>query len=155
MTEAATTGDAKRRELISFKVGAQEFCVDVMGVREIRGWTDVTPLPHAPDYVRGMINLRGTVLPIIDMAVRLGMPVDEEAKRRVVIVVWVGGKLVGLLVDAVCDILAVSDDTVHPVPELTGETIPTFVTSILTIEQRMICLVTLDQLLPELNAVAA
>jgi purine-binding chemotaxis protein CheW len=155
MREATSPQEAKRRELVSFRLGAQEFCVDIMAVREIRGWTDVTPLPHAPAYVRGMINLRGIVLPIIDMGARLGLPVDDLAKRRVIIVVSIGTKLVGLLVDAVCDILAVPDDSLHAAPELAGETIPSFVTAVLTVEERMICLISLSQLLPELDAVAA
>lgn len=61
------------RELISFRVGAQEFCVDIMVVREIRGWTPATPLPHAPAYMRGVVNLRGAVLPIVDLSERLGL----------------------------------------------------------------------------------
>ena len=61
------------RELIAFRIGEQEFCVDIMSVREIRGWTPATPLPHAPSYVRGVINLRGAVLPIVDLAARLGL----------------------------------------------------------------------------------
>src|SRR5689334_24755425 len=110
MKQSPVAVDSKQRELISFRVGAQEFCVEIMAVREIRSWTDVTPLPHAPPYVRGMINLRGTVLPVIDMGPRLNIPVDDQMKRRVIIVVWIGGKLVGLIVDAGCDILALPED---------------------------------------------
>ena len=155
MSETENPQEAKRKEFLSFRVSTQEFCVDVMAVREIRGWTDVTPLPHAPAYVRGMINLGGIVLPIIDMGARLGLTVDELAKRRVIVVVLIGTKLVGLLVDAVCDILAVPDDTLHAAPELAGDTISSFVTSVLTIEERMICLISLGKLLPEQDAVAA
>ena len=68
---------AKSREMITFLVGAQEFCIDVMSVREIRVWTPATPIAHAPSYVAGVINLRGTVLPIIDFAARLGLPPDR------------------------------------------------------------------------------
>jgi len=70
------------RELISFRIGAQEFCIGVAVVREIRGWTQATPLPHAPSYVRGVINLRGTVLPIIDLAERLGLPASEPTPPK-------------------------------------------------------------------------
>src|SRR6516162_5660498 len=66
-----------RRELISFRIGEQEFCVDIMSVREIRGWTAATPLPKSPDFVRGVINLRGAVLPIIDLSARLGLGFTE------------------------------------------------------------------------------
>ena len=92
-------------ELISFRIGAQEFCVDIMAVREIRGWTPATPLPQAPSYVRGVINLRGAVLPIVDLSARLGLGDTEPSVRNVIIVVRIGTRLVGLLVDAVSEIL--------------------------------------------------
>src|SRR5690606_29398935 len=97
------------RELIAFAVGKQEFCIDVMSVREIRGWTPATVLPHSQPFVRGVINLRGAVLPIMDLAVRLGFPPAEAMGRHVIIVVQVGSQLIGLLVDAVSDILTVTD----------------------------------------------
>ncbi len=78
------------RELISFRTGALEFCVDIMAVREIRGWTPATPLPHTPGWVRGVINLRGAVLSIVDLATRLGLETGEPTARHVVIVVQVG-----------------------------------------------------------------
>ncbi|MEI9899737.1 MAG: chemotaxis protein CheW [Hyphomicrobium sp.] len=88
------------RELITFAVGNQEFCIDVMSVREIRGWTPATVLPHSQPFVRGVINLRGAVLPIMDLAVRLGFPAAEPMGRHVIIVVQVGSQVAGLLVDA-------------------------------------------------------
>jgi len=155
MKQSPVAVDSKQRELISFRVGAQEFCVEIMAVREIRSWTDVTPLPHAPPYVRGMINLRGTVLPVIDMGPRLNIPVDDQMKRRVIIVVWIGGKLVGLIVDAVCDILALPEEAIHASPELAGATIQDFISAVLTVEDRMLCLISLDRLVPELSTAAA
>src|SRR5579872_4111430 len=95
------------RELISFRIGAQEFCVDIMAVREIRGWTAATALPQAPAFVRGVINLRGAVLPIVDLGARLGLGVADPTARHVIIVAQVQNQIVGLLVDAVSDILTV------------------------------------------------
>jgi purine-binding chemotaxis protein CheW len=100
MKEANTVADAPR-EFIAFRIGVQEFCIDIMSVREIRGWTPATALPHAPPYVRGVINLRGSVLPIVDLAERLGFPPTDASARQVIIVVQVGAQIVGLLVDAV------------------------------------------------------
>ena len=88
----------------------QEFCIDIMSVREIRGWTPATALPHAPAYVRGVINLRGSVLPIVDLAERLGFPPTDASARQVIIVVQVGAQIVGLLVDAVSDILTLTTE---------------------------------------------
>lgn len=107
-------------ELLSFRLGDQEYCLDIMSVREIRGWSGATPLPHAPAHVKGVINLRGTVLPVIDLAVRLGMSPVRGSERNVVVVVQQGGITAGLLVDAVSDILTISAASLQPPPEMIG-----------------------------------
>ena len=109
------------RELIAFRIGDQEFCVNIMLVREIRGWTPATALPHAPPFVMGVINLRGVVLPIVDLAGRLGMKTAEPTPRHVIIVTQVKSKVIGLLVDAVSDILTVTDDNIQPTPEISSD----------------------------------
>lgn len=135
-------------ELISYRIGEQEFCLDIMAVREIRGWTQATPLPHSPSFVRGVINLRGAVLPIIDLKARLGLGVCEPNARSVIIVVHVAGRLVGLLVDAVSEIVAVDGASVQPTPSVSCDTVRQFVRGIITIEQRMISWIALDQVIP-------
>ena len=144
-----------RRELISFRVGEQEFCVDIMAVREIKGWMPATTLPHAPPYVRGVINLRGAVLPIIDLAQRLGLPAAEATARHVIIVVKVGDRVFGLLVDAVSDILSITDDLVQQTPDVACDRIRNFIRGIITMEDRMISQIALDTLLPEMEQAAA
>ncbi|MBO0140250.1 chemotaxis protein CheW [Agrobacterium sp. Ap1] len=137
------------RELIAFRIGDQEFCVNIMSVREIRGWTQATPMPHAPAYVRGVINLRGAVLPIIDMSARLGMKETEPTQRHVIIVAQVKSKVVGLLVEAVSDILTITDDNIQPVPEVSSDLEKQYARGILAIDKRMICLIELEALFPE------
>ena len=112
------TGAGSRRELIAFRIADQEFCVDIMQVREIRGWTPATPLPRTPSYMKGVINLRGAVLPIVDLGARLGLTTSEPSARHVIMVVNVGGRTLGLLVEAVSDIINVSDDMVQPTPDV-------------------------------------
>ena len=141
------TGTA--RELIAFAVGKQEFCIDVMSVREIRGWTPATVLPHSQSFVRGVINLRGAVLPIVDLAVRLGFPPAEVMGRHVIIVVQVGSQFVGLLVDAVSDILSVSESEVLPPPDVASEMAKRFVCGLLAMEGRMLSILSVDSVLPE------
>ena len=143
------------RELIAFRIGDQEFCVNIMSVREIRGWTQATPMPHAPSYVLGVINLRGVVLPIVDMSLRLGMKPAEPTVRHVIIVAQVGPKVVGLLVDAVSDILTVTDDNMQPTPEIANESEKAYARGILAIEGRMICRIELDSLFPHTESEAA
>ncbi len=137
------------QELISFRIDEQEFCLDIMAVREIRGWTPATPLPHSPSYVRGVINLRGAVLPVIDLKARLGLGLVEPSARSVIIVVHIGSRLVGLLVDAVSEILAADRSSVQPTPNVGCETVSHFVRGIIAIEGRMISWVALDDILPE------
>ncbi len=153
MTSSTIHGAA--RELISFRVGVQEFCVDIMAVREIRGWTAATALPRSPSFVRGVINLRGAVLPIVDLAARLGFDSAEPTARHVIIVAQIGPQMVGLLVDAVSDILTVTDEVIQPTPEVASDTAKTFVRGLLAIEGRMISLIGLDRLLPDLDLEAA
>ncbi|MDG2528882.1 chemotaxis protein CheW [Caulobacter endophyticus] len=155
MSEEIITTGAERRELISFRVGEQEYCVDIMAVREIRGWSPATTLPQSPGYMRGVINLRGAVLPIMDLACRLGMPVIEPTVRSVFIVVKAGDRMIGMLVDAVSDILSITDDLVQPTPDLACDAVRSFIRGIISIEGRMISEISLDRLLPEREALAA
>ena len=147
MTEA-TIQTGARRELIAFRIGEQEFCVDIMAVREIRGWTPATPLPRTPGYMKGVINLRGAVLPIIDLSGRVGLGVTEPSARHVIMVVHIGGRTVGLLVDAVSDILQLTDDQVQPTPDVAADEVKAFVKGIFAIDGRMISLIALDRILP-------
>jgi purine-binding chemotaxis protein CheW len=154
-THIQTAVNDARRELVSFRVGEQEYCVDIMSVREIRGWTPATALPQSPSYVVGVINLRGAVLPIIDLNRRLsGVPVQASA-RNVIIVTHIGHRLVGLLVDAVSDILTVADDLIQPTPDVACDTVKSFVRGVIAMDGRMISLISLDRILPDVEAEAA
>jgi purine-binding chemotaxis protein CheW len=148
MTEITKSDVTSGRELIALRIGNQEFCVDIMSVREIRGWTPATPLPKSPSYVRGVINLRGAVLPIVDLAARLGFPPTEPSARHVIMVTQVGRQVVGLLVDAVSDIITVTDDLIQPTPDVASDMAKTFVRGVLAIEGRMISLISIDNVLP-------
>ncbi|MFP5076373.1 chemotaxis protein CheW [Rhizobium sp. YIM 134829] len=143
------------RELIAFRIGDQEFCVDIMSVREIRGWTPATPMPHSPYYMLGVINLRGAVLPIVDLAVRFGMRPSEPTVRHVIIVAQVRTKVVGLLVEAVSDILTVTNDNIQPTPDMSSDFERTFARGVLAIDKRMICLIELDAVFPDTESEAA
>lgn len=155
MPTTAKTISRANRELIAFRIGEQEFTVNIMNVREIRGWTTATPMPHSPHYMRGVINLRGAVLPIIDLSARLGMTPAEPTPRHVIIVAQVGSKVVGLLVDAVSDILTVTDESIQPVPEVASHLEKSFARGVIALESRMICLVELEAIFPEAESEAA
>ncbi|MEO4000930.1 chemotaxis protein CheW [Mesorhizobium sp. CAU 1732] len=138
---------ATASELIAFRLGEQEFCVDIMSVRDIRGWTPTTPLPHASDYVKGVINLRGAVLPVVDLAARLGFRPAEPSARHVIIITQVGTQTIGLLVDAVSDILTVNSGSIQPTPNVASELARVFMKGVIAMEGRMISLIALDSVL--------
>ncbi len=152
---ASQTSKSLVNEYIAFRVGAQEFCVDIMSVREIRGWTPATVLPHAPSYVRGVINLRGSVLPIVDLAQRLSFANTEATQRHVIIVVQVNAQIVGLLVDSVSEILSHSADSIHPMPDVATDSVKSFVRGMLAVDGRMIGLIILDSILPPSAEIAS
>ncbi len=148
MTQLGKTDGAASREMITFLIGAQEFCVDVMVVREIRVWTPATPVAHAPSFMCGVINLRGMVLPIIDFAARLGFPATEASTRHAILVVQIGDQTIGLLVEGVSEILTISQDLIQPTPDVASKMAKDFVSGIVATEGRMISLIALDAILP-------
>jgi purine-binding chemotaxis protein CheW len=153
MTEISRTNlnsasDLRARELIAFRVGDQEFCVNIMSVREFRGWTKATAMPKSPSFVCGVVNLRGTVLSIVDLAARLGFPPAAPTARHVIIVAQIGTQTGGLLVDAVSDILTVTDNVIQPTPDVASDMAKNFVRGVIAVDQRMISLIALDQVLP-------
>jgi purine-binding chemotaxis protein CheW len=150
-----THSDAEEMELLSFRVGDSEYSVEIMSVREIRGWTRATSLPHSPHYVRGVINLRGAVLPVIDLAMRLGMKSEEPTDRNVIIVVDIEGRTVGLRVDAVSDILSVPKSQLQTPPEMSADKDHGFIQALTILEGRMIRILELPLVVPAAGEVAA
>ena len=147
--------DGTAIELLSFLVGGQDYCVDIMSVREIRGGARATPLPHAPSYMRGVINLRGTVLPIMDLSSRLDLDAETDAARNVIIVVANGDRTLGLMVDAVSDILAIQEDDLQPPPDLSMDDTRSFVSALTIVDNRMIRVLDLNAVLPPAGEEAA
>ena len=124
-------------ELLTFRLGDQEYSLDIMCVREIRGWTKATPLPHAPSFMRGVINLRGTVLPVMDLSERLGLPPRSHSDRNVIIVVIHEDTITGLLVDAVSDIITLPKSDLQPPPEATSQGASAVIKYLTLVDERM------------------
>lgn len=142
-------------ELITVSIGEHLYAIDVMQVREIRGWSTSTPLPHAPAHVLGMINLRGAILPVIDLGSLLGVGATQVSASAVVMVAQIGAEQVGLLVDAVCDIVTVSENMVQPAPKVGGGRVGEFVTGVMTTAEGIVTILNLDHVMPEGLAAAA
>ena len=145
----------EEHEFIAFKLCEQDYCIDIASVREIRGWSNSTPLPHSPDYIKGLFNLRGAVIPIIDFAVRLGLPAQDPTPRHVIIIVKLHEQLAGILVDAVSDILIVPSDALQPTPDVGSSAARGIVTSVISMEDRMFRVIDLESVSPAVKDVAA
>lgn len=133
-------------ELITCEVAGQLFALDIMAVREIRAWTPATPLPQVPDFVAGVVNLRGTVLPVVDLAARLGWAATEATPRHAIIVVQLGGKTMGLIVDSVSDIVTLPKDSLQQPPSSSDEDVVRFLQGLAALGERMVMVLDLDQL---------
>lgn len=134
-------------ELISFAIGSDQYGVDIMAVREIKGWSEITHLPKQPDYVRGVLNLRGVMVPIIDLRCRFGQGLTEATPMHIVIIVQVEDMQVGLLADRVLDIVSFEPSQVQPVPRAAQSARIDFLSGLVTIEGGMIAIIDLPHLL--------
>lgn len=146
LADGQATATDGRQQFITFTLDAQEYGVDIMAVREIKGWTDTTTIPNAPRHVRGVINLRGIIVPIFDLRARFGMGMTEPSRMHVVIIVNTGGRTVGLLVDAVSDIITIGSDEIRPVPDMGVAGDDRFLDGLVALGERMVTLVSLDGL---------
>ena len=138
-------------ELLTFQLAEQEYSLDIMSVREIRGWTRTTPLPHAPSYMKGVINLRGTVLPVMDLSERLGLAPRKHHERNVIIVVKHEEVMTGLLVDAVSDIIALTANDLQPPPEMQASSNSNVVSALTLIDERMIRVLDLSSIVTPIH----
>ena len=135
-------------EFVTLIAGGQSFCIEITQIREIRRWTPVTVLPHAPESVLGVMNLRGAVIPIIDLAARLGFGRIEPGPRHVVIIVALAQKTVGLLVDAVSEIITIRGDMVRETPVLQDDAATRFIQGVIALEKDMTRIVDLGTVIP-------
>jgi purine-binding chemotaxis protein CheW len=134
-------------QVISFAIGDDQYGVDIMAVREIKGWSEITHLPKQPEYVRGVLNLRGVIVPIIDLRCRFGQGLTEATALHIVIIVQIASRQVGLLADRVLDIVSFETTQIQPVPRVANGSRIGFLSGLVTIESGMIALIDLPNLL--------
>ncbi len=142
--------EAEGAEYLSFRLGDEDYGVDILKVQEIRGWEPVTRIPNAPPYVRGVLNLRGAIVPVYDLRQRLGMESRGYDKETVVIVVRAQGeegeKSIGLVVDAVSDVMRADADAIRPAPEFGARLDAEFLVGMMTVDDRMVMLLDVEVL---------
>jgi len=143
------TGSEELLQLVSFNIGDEEFGVDILSVQEINRMMDVTRVPNAPDYVEGVVNLRGKVIPVIDLRRRFGMERKPHDKNTRIIVVELAGKVVGFVVDAVREVLRIPRSVTEPPPALGGSLKEHYITAVGKLDDRLLILLDLEKILSE------
>lgn len=133
-------------QFLTFNVDGEEYGIDIMVVREIKGWTETTRLPNSPECMRGVMNLRGLIIPIFDLRTRFGKGLTEANSSHVVIILAVGERNIGLLVDGVSDILTVNATDVKPTPEMESRENADYINGLISLQNRMVVLLAIDQL---------
>lgn len=148
MTETSEWARAEALEFLSFRVGGEDYAVDISLIREIRGWTSPSALPDSPDFVLGVINLRGVVLPLLDLAARLGLSNGDATERNVIIVAEIQQNLTGLLVETVSDIITLTEADMQPPPAVTTDSGPSSVKALTFVDKKTMRILDLPSVLP-------
>jgi purine-binding chemotaxis protein CheW len=150
----ASGSSAGTNQFLTFLLGAEQYGVEILKVQEIRGYSAVTPIPNTPAHIKGVINLRGTVVPVVDLRAKFSMETTEYNKFTVIIVLTVGEKVMGLVVDAVSDVLDIPAAEMRSAPDLGARVDTRFISGMATIGERMTVLLDIDRLLSEDEVVA-
>ncbi|MBI3787554.1 MAG: purine-binding chemotaxis protein CheW [Ignavibacteriales bacterium] len=145
-SQAGATGD-ELLQLVSFKIGGEEFGVDILRVQEINRMLEVTRVPNSPEFVDGVINLRGKVIPIVDLRSRFGMPRKEHDKDTRIVVVELTGKIIGFVVDAVSEVLRIPQSVTEPPPTIVAGIEAEYITAVGKLEDRLLILLDLEKVL--------
>ncbi|MEZ5646729.1 MAG: chemotaxis protein CheW [Burkholderiaceae bacterium] len=141
---AAQSGSA---EFLSFRLGAEEYGIDILRVQEIRSYEEPTRIANAPSFIKGVVNLRGVIVPVVDLRIKLGCEKVEYNGFTVVIVLNVRGRVVGAVVDSVSDVLELSGDLIKPAPEMNLSVDTSFITGIASVGERMLILMDIEALM--------
>ncbi len=143
--------DGHHPQYLTFILENEEYGVDILKVHEIKGWTPTTPIPNTPDFMKGVINLRGTIVPIIDLRERFGLESLAYGPTTVVIVLNVvsdkGEQMMGMIVDAVSDTYSITDESLRPAPDVGGIISVDFIIGLATVDDNMIIVLDIDHLL--------
>jgi purine-binding chemotaxis protein CheW len=152
----ATTA-VDQHQYLTFTLGCEEYGIEILRVQEIKGYSAVMPIPNMPPWIKGVMNLRGTVIPVVDLRAKFGMPETEYTRFTVVIVVKVGERVVGLVVDGVSDVLNVPTSDLVPAPDMGAGVDTSFLTGMAKSTDRLIALLAIERVvgMTEIEMVAA
>ncbi len=145
--DSASSDNTGGSEYLTFRLGGEDYGVDILKVQEIRSYDTVTRLPESPDYIKGVINLRGTIVPVIDMRLKFHLEKAEYNEFTVMIILNMGERVIGMVVDGVSDVMTLDQSQIRPPPEFAGVLDSNFVKGLGAVDERMLILVDIDKLM--------
>jgi purine-binding chemotaxis protein CheW len=134
-------------QYLTFLLGREEYGVEILKVQEIRGYSPITPIPNTPPHIKGVMNLRGTIIPVVDLRRKLAMPATEYSPFTVIIVVTVGTRMTGLIVDGVSDVLNIAPTDIQPTPDFGGQVDARFIDGMARAGDKLVVLLDIDRVL--------
>jgi purine-binding chemotaxis protein CheW len=146
-TSMQDSGEGARNEFLAFTLGQEEYGIDILRVQEIRGYEAVTRIANAPSFIKGVVNLRGTIIPVVDMRIKFNLGSPSYDQFTVVIILNIAGRIVGMVVDSVSDVTTLSPAQVKPAPEIGTVFDNEYLIGLGTIDERMLILVDIDKLM--------
>lgn len=146
-TDGMAEQDGTNQQYLTFTLDSETYGVDILKVQEIRGWTQETPIPNSPEFIRGVVNLRGSIVPVFDMRNRFNMSATEFTQYTVVIVVNVQGRTVGIVVDAVSDVVDYNEEDINPAPDFGSSIDSSFINGLATVDDKMVIILNIDRML--------
>ena len=148
MEKIDVQAEALAREYLTFRLGDEEYGIDILKVQEIRGYEPPTRVANAPDFLKGVVNLRGTIVPIVDMRLKFNCEKAEYNAFTVVIILNLRSRIVGIVVDSVSDVMQLSDQAIQPAPEMSAAVIDTsYITGIANVNERLLILMDIESLM--------
>jgi len=135
------------REYLTFRLGEEEYGIDILKVQEIRGYEQPTRIANAPSFIKGVVNLRGVIVPIVDMRLKFGLGSAEYNDFTVVIILNLGARVVGMVVDSVSDVMELSPEQIRDTPEIDSVVDSSYITGLGTLNERMLILIAIEKLM--------
>ncbi len=151
----AQAGEAEGKEYLAFTLAQEEYGIDILRVQEIRGYEPVTRIANAPDFIKGVVNLRGIIVPVVDMRIKLNLGTPTYDQFTVVIILSIAGRVVGMVVDSVSDVMTLQPEQIKPAPEMGTSFDSDYLIGLGTLNERMLILVDIDKLMtsPEMGLI--
>ncbi len=146
-TKPALSAGLGQQEFLTFTLGSEEYGIEILKVQEIRSYEQVTKIANAPEFIKGVVNLRGIIVPIVDMRIKFNLGRVNYTEFTVVIILNVAGRVVGMVVDSVSDVIALTQEQIRPAPGFASTFDVRYITGLGSIEQRMLILVDIERLM--------